>query len=77
MNLTANMSLQLLYIHHCEPSYVLGLTEDEVITLGLEVVSKYSEITSKYKDQLILKDKETLIDFLRKYPVGSPFWVTQ
>ena len=74
MTLSANQALQLLWIHYKEPEYNIGLTIDEVIDLGLVVVSKFSELTTQYREHLVPKTKDELVDFLRKYPAGCPFW---
>lgn len=65
MNLTVNQALNLLYVHHREPSHNLGLSESEVVDLTLLVVNRYHELTSIYMEQMIPQSKSELVDTLR------------
>ena len=65
MNLTGNQALQILWIHEREPTHDLGLTETELISLGLQVVFKFDELTVSYKDYMIPKTKDELATHLR------------
>lgn len=62
---TGNQALQLLWVHFVSRRHYIGLTEDEVITLGLQLVAKYESLTTIYKDHLIPQSKSELVDILR------------
>jgi len=76
MNLTVNQALNLLYIHHREPSHNIGLSESEIVDLTLYVVSRYHELTSVYKDQMIPQSKVELVDVLRSTSGASGIFQT-
>ena len=63
MKLTANQNLQLLWIHHHEPSHDIGLTVQDVVDLELTLVNQYSElIPSEYTNRMIPQTKEHLVE---------------
>lgn len=64
-SLSVNQSLNLLYIHYREPDHKLGLTAANIGDLTLFIVSKYSELTSPYKERMIPQSKSELVDVLR------------
>ena len=63
MKLTANQTLQLLWIHHHEPAHDIGLTVQDVVDLELTLVNQYSElIPSDYVKRMIPQTKDTLAE---------------
>ena len=73
MKLTANQNLQLLWIHHHEPSHDIGLTVQDVVDLELTIVNQYDELSGEYFDKLRGDNKNDLVDLLMLNPSQSPF----
>lgn len=74
MHLTANQTVQLLWMHFCEPSSQVDLAPKEVRSLTLDLVLGWdSLVPSVYVSALKTTDKEELIDQLLVDPSRSIF----
>jgi hypothetical protein len=73
MKLSANQQMQLLYIHHHEPSHKIGLSTHEVVELELLLVNQHENLSGEYFERLIPKSKDALAEFFIRNTGRSPF----
>ena len=73
MKLSANQHLQLLWIHHCCPFYLIELTDQDVVDLELLIVNQYTSLSGPYFDNLIPSGKDALVEFFLGRSGESPF----